>query len=340
MKFLLIGGAGFIGSQLLPLLTGEGHQVAVFHRTRKSLPSAVEQITGDRNNLADYRNDFRRNAPDVVVDLILSNGSQARELMDVFRGMAGRALALSSGDVYRATAVLHSLDSGPLQAMPLTEESDLRTSKNMYGPETLDRLRHVFAWLGNEYDKIPVEEAVLSDPALPGTVLRLPMIYGPGDPLHRLFPYLKRMEDRRPFILLDEQAASWRGPRGYVADLAVAIALAATSDTAAGRIYNVAEEHAYTEREWVERIGHAMGWRGEVIEVPFDRMPDHLKLPGNYKQHWIMSSARIRGELGFRESASAESALEKTIAWERANPPAVDPAQFNYAAEDAARAIN
>jgi hypothetical protein len=50
-----------------------------------------------------------------------------------------------------------------------------------------------------------------------------------------------------------------------------------------------------------------------------------------------MSSARIRAELGYREAVSPDSAMARTIEWERANPPAaVDPAQFDYAAEDAA----
>jgi nucleoside-diphosphate-sugar epimerase len=92
-----------------------------------------------------------------------------------------------------------------------------------------------------------VEEAVMDDPAIPGTVLRLPMVYGPGDPLHRFFPLLKRFADGRSFILLADDLAAWRGPRGYVENVAHAIALAATSDQAAGRIYNVCEEPTLSE---------------------------------------------------------------------------------------------
>src|SRR5207253_3265314 len=71
------------------------------------------------------------------------------------------------------------------------------------------------------------------------TILRLPMVYGPGDHLHRFFPIVKRIEDRRPAILYSEEVAAWRSPRGYVENVAAAIALAATSSQAAGRIYNV-----------------------------------------------------------------------------------------------------
>lgn len=70
------------------------------------------------------------------------------------------------------------------------------------------------------YDKILVERAVMGDADPVGTILRLPMVYGPGDPQHRLFQYLKRMDDRRPAILMDEGAAGWRWSRGYVENVA------------------------------------------------------------------------------------------------------------------------
>ncbi len=343
MKILLIGATGFIGPHLVGKLASEDHELAVFHRGNSSvsLPGSVQHVLGDRNALGEHRHQFRRFRPDVVIDLILSSGRQASTLMSAFRGLAQRVVALSSGDVYRAAGILHGFEAGPLQPMPLTEDSDLRTTRNVYGPEVLTQLRSVFPWLGEEYDKIPVEEAVMSDRELPGTVLRLPMIYGPGDPLHRPFPYLKRMDDRRPAILLQEDVARWRGPRGYVENVAAAIALAAVSPSAVGRIYNVAEPDSYSELAWVQRIGRAVKWEGRVLPVPKDLTPAHLRVPYNSEQHWEMSSGRIRKELGFAEPVDEATGLERSIAWERANPPSVNPVQFDYAAEDEAiAAIN
>ena len=338
MKILLIGATGFIGPHVVRELVRNGHDVTVFHRGRAQpvLPDAVKKIHGDRNELANYSNDFRRLDPEIVVDLILSSERQAKHLMNTFRGVARRIVALSSGDVYRACGIAHRLEDGPLQPVPLTEDSELRTSRNAYGPEMLNQLRAVFGWLDEEYDKIPVEIAVMSDPELPGTVLRLPMVYGPGDPLHRLFPYLKRMDDGRPAILIQEDAARWRGPRGYVENVAAAVALAAVSDRAAGRIYNVAEEPALSETEWIQRIGRAAGWNGSVAPLPKERTPAHLKIPYRNEQDWAMSSTRIRSELGYLEPIDSDTAMERTIAWERANPPESPAAAFDYPAEDQA----
>ncbi len=337
MKVLLIGGAGFIGPHVARSLIAQGHQVAVFHRglSKPALPEGTRQIRGDRHALSDSLPEFREFAPDVVVDFILASERQAITTMDTFRGIAGRVVALSSGDVYRAIAIMYGLDTG-LQPVPLTEESDLRMHKP-YSPERLVMLRQVFQWLGDDYDKIPVERVVMNDRGLPGTVLRLPMVYGPGDPLHRLHPILKRIDDGRPAILIQEDSAAWRGPRGYVENVAAGIALAVTSPQAAGRIYNMAEPQAFSELEWAQNIARITGWSGPVLAVPKERIPEHLRVPYNSAQHWTMSSIRIREELGYAEPISLDTALERTIAWERANPPAqVDPKQFDYAAEDMA----
>jgi nucleoside-diphosphate-sugar epimerase len=280
--------------------------------------------------------EFQSFAPEIVVDFILSSERQARDLINTFRGIAGRVVALSNCDVYRAAAILHGLEPGPLQPVPLTEESELRTTRHPYPPEALAMLRKVFAWLDDDYDKIPVEQVVLGDPQLPGTVLRLPMVYGPGDQLHRLHPFLKRIDDRRPAILIQEELAQWRGPRGYVENVAAAIALAVTSPKAARRIYNIAEPHALSELEWARNIGRVAGWNGTVVGMPKQRTPAHLQIPYNAAQHWTVSSARIREELGYDEPVSLDTALERTIAWERANPPdEIDPKMFDYEAEDA-----
>jgi nucleoside-diphosphate-sugar epimerase len=239
-------------------------------------------------------------------------------------------------DVYRACGVLHGSESGDLQELPLTEDSQLRGAAQTYPPEALRHLQSVFGWLDRDYDKIPVERAILSMPGeLPGTVLRLPMIYGPGDRLHRLFPIVKRILDGRSKIFLWDTYAKWLGPKGYVENVANAIALAATSERAAGRVYNVAEEEALTELSWAELIANEMNWNGEFVLLPRERTPKHLLMPGNFAQHWIADSSRIRGELGYREIIRRIEAVHRTVEWESSHPPEPFPdAQFNYEEED------
>jgi len=343
VRFLLIGGSGFIGSFVAAQLIHLGHEVVIFHRGRMSRSAAgtpalagARTIIGDRQHLSDSTQPLRALAPDVVIDLVLSSGRQARELMNVFRGATPRVVALSSCDVYRACGVLHGSETGPLEPLPLTEDSPLRTTLQTYPPERIRMLQQVFGWLDAEYDKIPVEREILGDRDLAGTVLRLPMVYGPGDPLHRLFPFIKRMDDDRPAILFDEKVAAWRGPRGQVENVAAAIVLAATSPAAARRVYNVGDAEAFSELEWARHIAAVTGWSGRFIALPADRTPAHLRMPGNLDQHWVTDTTRIRDELGYAEPIERDEALRRTIEWERANPPPIDPRAFDYAAEDTA----
>lgn len=337
MRVLVLGGTGFVGQAVVSQLRDAGHSIMVFHRGTAPLPSGVWSIVGDRHDLDACRDRLRCTWPDVVIDLIAASGRQAAALMRVFRGRAGRLVVASSLDVYRASAILHGLDAGPLQPTPLTESSALRGVQETYPPAHLRRLMGVFSWLDERYDKIAVERVVSGDPDLPATILRLPMIYGPGDRLHRLRPLSRRMDDGRPAILLSTPLAGWRASRGYVDNVAAALVLAATAAQAGDRVYNVAEEGNLTELEWARRVAREAGWPGRFVVLAPGRMPPHLRDRGNLAQHGDADSSRIRRELGYVEPVDQAEAIRRTIAWERLAPiRAEDVGDLDYEAEDAA----
>lgn len=334
MRILFVGGTGFIGPRVVRRLVEMGHEVTVFHRgeTRAGLPGGVREIRGDRRDLPSFAAEFRAAAPDVVLDMIAYTEDDASAFVGVFRGVARRAVVLSSADVYGAYGRLLRLESGAPAADPLAEDAPVRANLYPYraraaGPD--DFKYH--------YEKILVERAVMSEAALPCTVLRLPAVYGPGDRQHRLYGYLKRMDDGRPFVMLGSGQARWRWTRGYVSNVAAAVALAVTNESAAGRIYNVGEMDALTESEWVRTLGRAAGWDGEVVTVPEESLPEHIASPVDYEHHLVTDTRRIRAELGYSERVPREEALRRTVEWERANPPAeAGSLEAEYAAEDAA----
>ncbi len=325
MRVLVIGGTGFIGLPVVARLVALGHQVTVFHRGQSVVivPPEVQHIYGDRRHLADFTAVFARVAPEVVLDMFPYSEADAQALISCLTNSVRRAVVISSMDVYRAYDRLHGRESDPVDAVPLQESAPLRQKLYPYG---------------GTYEKILVERTMMSNPTLPATVLRLPMVYGPGDTQHRLFVYLKRMDDYRPVIVLDEAMAQWRGTRGYVGNVAAAIALAVTDDRAAGRIYNVGEADPLTESAWVQQIGQVAGWSGKVDVVPRDRLPVSLKWWGDsiLNQQWVVDTQRLREDLGFEELISRDAAVQQAVAWERAHPPEqVNTALFDYAVEDA-----
>lgn len=337
MRILMIGGTRFIGPPVVRLLAELGHHVALFHRRppEVELPPGVQHILGDRrDHLADFAETFRRFEPDVVVDMIPITERDAQMVVGTFKGMTYRVVAISSQDVYRAYGRVNGTEPGPPDPTPLTEDSPLRERLYPYRGDT-PRAPNDPTRLFDDYEKILVERVIMSDPGLPGTVLRLPMIYGPHDYQHRVHQYLRRMDDGRPAIVVSDQMARWRWTRDYVENTAAAIALAITDDRAAGQIYNIGEMPALTLAEWIERIGLIAGWDGEVVVAPDYQLPEDMRAQAGFDQDLVADSSRIRDELGYQQPVPLDEALRETIAWERANPPAhADPPQPDYNTED------
>jgi nucleoside-diphosphate-sugar epimerase len=331
MHVFVLGGTGFLGPPVVRRLVAAGHRVTVFHRgtTPADLPASVRVVLGERSGLPALRPALGRLAPDLVLDTHAYTEREARTAAEAFAGIARRAVVLSSGDVYRAYERLRGTRPGPPDPGPLTEDAPLRASRYPYR-STAEPGTRLY-----DYDKILVEEAYRAEPSLSATVLRLPMIYGPGDPQHRLFPYLKRMDDGRPALLLEEGQDRWRASRGYVEDIAAAIACAIGDDRAAGRTYNVGAADAPSEAAWIARIGRVAAWRGRVLPIPAERLPEALRTGRDWRHDLALDTARIREDLGIRAPVPADEAMARTVAWERAHPPEPAP-PFDYAAEDAA----
>ena len=169
-----------------------------------------------------------------------------------------------------------------------------------------------------DYEKILVEAAVREASGAPVTILRLPIVYGPGDPQRRLRPYLSRMAEGASEIRLDRAKAAWRWTRGYVEDVAEAIALAATDSRASGRVYNLGEDDALREAEWIRAIGEAAGWTGSVRAVERDELPDAEREPYDFAHDLVADTSRIRRELGFREPVGRREGLRRSVAAETA----------------------
>lgn len=332
MKVLIIGGTNFIGPCVVRQLIEMGHEVIIFHRgeTKADSPKEVQKIIGDRHNLSDYKQEFQKLAPQVVLDMIPYTAKDALGVVNIFKDIADRVVAISSQDVYRARDIIWQRETGIIDPVPLTEDSPLRSQLYPYRDLSDDPF-------ARDYDKIPVEQVYLNATELPATIIRLPMVYGAGDYRHRLYPYIKRMDDKRPGIVLEETIARWLGCYGYVENVARAIALAVNDERAKNRVYNVCES-LITVADLVKAIAKIINWQGKVVIVPKSQMPEPWELGANLDQHWITDSTRIRTELGYREICDRHEALERTIAWSREHPPEDvflnDSKLLNYEDED------
>ncbi len=312
LRVLVVGGTGFVGGAVVRRLLEDGHEVAAFHRGETS--GGETTIRGDRKDLAAHREAFRRFAPEVALDTIAYTESDGRDFADAFRGVARRLVVLSSQDVYAPYGRLLRLEGGPADRTPATEDSPLRASRHPYRAMAK---RGEMAW---DYEKILVEAVVREEADAPVTILRLPMVYGTGDPHRRIRPYVSRMAGgpEAGEIRVDRAKAAWRWTRGAVEDVARAIALAVVDGRASGRVYNVGEEDALSEADWIRAVGEAAGWTGSVREVAREELPEAEREPFDFAHDLVADTGRIRRELGFCERVGRAEGLRRAVAAERA----------------------
>jgi nucleoside-diphosphate-sugar epimerase len=340
MRILVIGGTRFIGLAAVGELARRGHELSLFHRgvTQAVLPPGVQEISGDRRRLHASADALLATRPDAVLDMMAVVEADADDAISCFAGKLDRYIVASSIDVYLNYGRAICAEPGDPPDSPINETSPLRTRLYPYrgaDPRADDDPKKLL----DDYDKIPIERKLMDEKSFATTVLRLPMVYGPGDYQHRMFPYLKRISDGRPHVVVGESHAAWKAARGYVDDVALAIALALEDDSARGEIFNVCEERALTEVEWARSICASAGYTGDVIVVPDSLLPtdDHF----DPRSHLSADSSKIRSMLGYQERSTVQERFDKTVEWERDNPPAeFDASQFDYAAEDAALAAH
>ena len=301
MRVLILGGTRFVGPFVVRELDHAGHDVTIFHSgaNEAALPPTVRHVHGRFEELERHADALRALAPDVVLDMVPYTRPDV-ERIHTFAGDVNRAVVVSSMDVYRAFGRAVGTEPGEPEPLPLTEESPLRT-----------------VVVDEKYDKVGVEEEAAAIEDLPVAIVRLPAVHGPGDGQHRLRGYVRSMDAGEREIRLQEGVDEWRWLRGYVEDMGHAVALAVAEPAAAGRVFHVAYERSWSEREWVEEIARVHGWSGDVVAVPPEDLPEDERFQIDVRQSFDVDSSRIREELGYAERVDFDEALRRTIEWER-----------------------
>jgi nucleoside-diphosphate-sugar epimerase len=265
MRLVVIGGTGFIGSRVVGRI--RDHDVVVVHRGCDD----ETHVHASRSELAGLGVQG-----DVVIDMMAMTERDAQTLVEA--QIAPRMIVIGSADVYRQYDRFRRVAPGEPDPTPLLESAPLRETLFPYG---------------GDYEKILVERVVMRQPG--ATILRLPAVYGPGDAQHRLRQWMQ------PQVTLQEAQAEWRWTRGYVENVADAIVLAAIRHEAAGRIYNVGEPDAPTEREWATLLGAVVD-----VAASVEGLPDY-----DWRCDLTTDTSAIRAELGYVEHVSRADAIRQ-----------------------------
>jgi nucleoside-diphosphate-sugar epimerase len=287
MRVLIVGGTKFIGPYVARGFVEQGHDVLLYHRgqTEADLPRSIRHLRSPLATMPVLRfpHDLLAESFDAIVHMTPMGEADSRAAMEAFRGRAARIVALSSGDVYRAYGRLTGTEPGPIEEGLLREDSPLRNVLYPYRKQAKSAADWVY-----DYEKILVEREILSDRDLPGVVLRLPKLYGPGNNADLATVYAFRHQPR------------WRWTHGYVENVAAAIVLAASHPAASQRIYNVGESPTPTVGE-------------RLAGLPPSSITADERTQFNLGQDIAYDTSRIRAELGYAEHVSYEEGLRRTL---------------------------
>jgi dTDP-glucose 4,6-dehydratase len=315
MKFLVTGGAGFIGSAFVRLLLADGSD-----RSRSVLNLDKLTYAGNLENLASVAEDGRyRFIHGDICDAALVNALVADEKPDVMVHFAAeshvdRSIA-SPAPVFetnlRGTFTL--LEAARLHQIPRYVQI---STDEVYGsidpPHEADENYPLRASSPYSASKAGADLLALSyfvTYKMPVTVTRASNNYGPYQFPEKLIPLMisNALENKPLPIYGDgQQIRDWL----YVDDHARAI-LAVAERGRSGEIYNIGGSRALPNLDVVRKILTAVGKPESLMQTVKDR-------PG-HDRRYALSSEKLMRETGWQARVPFEDGLRATIEWYQSN---------------------
>lgn len=302
MRALVIGGTGPTGPSVVNGLLAEGWEVTILHTGRHevdSIPAHVEHV---------HTNPFRLQEVEAALgarrfDLVYAMYGRLRDLAPWFRGRCGRFMAVGGVPTYKGFATAAA--RWPAGMLAPTRETDERAVDD---------------------DNVKVARIVQTEDAFfeahpDGTLFRYPLIYGPGQINPREWLIVRRVLDGRRRVIVADGGLTLR-TAGYGANVGHALVLAALhTEAAAGKAYNVGDEHCLTARQTIEVLGEALGVQLEIVNLPAElASPARPFFSSETTLHKFTGVDAIRHDLGYRDVLPAVEALAQTARYLAANP--------------------
>ena len=316
MKILVTGGAGFVGSNLVDVLMGQGHEVTIIDNLSVGKASNIEHhLDSDRFH---FVNDSILNVstlerlvrqtdliyhlaavvgPKYVVDdplgTIVTNVRGTENVLELAFKYWVRSVIASSSEIY-----------GKSTAVPLSENDD-----RLLGPTTVGRWSYSDAKAIDEYFALAYAKK-----GLPISAVRYFNAYGPrldpsgyGSVIARFFTQALQGE---PLTIYDDgqQTRCFT----YVTDTIEGTIRAATVKEAVGQVFNIGSNRETSINELTQLIRQLTGSASEIVHVPYEAAfgPSFEET-----RRRVPDVTRAREVLGFEARTSLEDGLRRTLEW-------------------------
>ena len=300
-KTLVVGGTGPTGVHLVNFLLEAGHTLTVFnsgqHDEGVQFIDSVERIYGDARDEESVRSSIATNNWDIAI----CTYGKLRMLADELAGKTDRFVGITGQPVYKGAARRTPDGSIPL---PVQEHADRQYDASNYTGRVAVGEDQIFMQHGRgDFE---------------GVLVRYPGVYGPRAPLNHEWAVIRRVLDKRPFMLMPHAGMSYF-QRGYSENVAWLVYLAATRKEAAGNAFNSGDEQVLSAARVAELIVEELSSEMELIDVPGDLCKNIYPLAE--KAPLILDMTKSRNLLGYRDRVSVEQATRTTARWYAENPP-------------------
>jgi nucleoside-diphosphate-sugar epimerase len=317
MKVLVTGAPGWLGSRLVQELVRRDRDVrclvlpGIDTGPLASLP--VEIVPADIRNASAV--DSAMAGIEAVFHCAgLIHPRAIRELYDVnVTGTENMLKAALAHRVGRFVYVSSNSAQGTNRGSALMEETQPCYPENAYGVSKFTAEGRV-----NGYH---------SAHGLPITIVRPPMLYGPGQP-ERMTRLMRMIKSGRPLVFGDGRNLR---SMAYLDNLVEGMLLAEASSIAVGQTYWIADERPYTTLETLETIAAILG-----VQIRPRRLPEILAgsceladkalsrlgiyslefhVVGESPKNIGCSIAKAKNELGYAPKVSLRQGMETAVEW-------------------------
>jgi len=306
-RALIVGGAGATGKYLVEGLARRGYEVTVLHRGVHEPPylAHYRHLHADPHFAAPVEQAIGNETFDVVV---LTYG-RIEQLAKVFANRCERLLTVGGIPVYRGFV---DRDSCWPAGVPLLASEDSP-------PVDLARIQSAKARAFVE-KMLAAERAVLDEHArgsYRGSVFRYPRIYGSQSIVSQEWSMVKRVLDKRPFVLLPGAGLTVT-TRCAAANAAHCVLLALDHTDAAGQVFNCGDDDQFSLAQWAQIVLEAVGAEIEIVGLPASLnhvAPQFALYGGSMFDHALVSTAKARAVLGYSDVVPAADAIAASARW-------------------------
>ena len=324
MKLLVTGGTGFTGSCLVDYLIDKGHNITVLDNQKGLL----------------YDHLIKKGAN--IIPGSVTDRETVKKSLDGVEGIFHLAAAFRQINASQKTYWNVNVEGTRI----LCEEALKKPLKKFVYCSTQGIHGDIKNPPGNEdspvvpvdyyqYSKYEGEKVVkeFTTKGLKSVIIRPTAIYGPGDP-ERFF-YLFRFAKKGKFYMFGNGKALYHPV--YIDNLNDGFYAAWESEKIQAETYIIADEHYFTIKELVKKIGEAMDIKVKFIQLPFSPlyaaaclceficMPFKISPPlfrrrvDWYRQNRAFKIDKARRELNYYPQVGIEEGLRRTAQWYKDN---------------------